>query len=108
MAHSIADFIRPMERGLRGSAMWLPAGETVLPAGVAVNAYRNDTYFFFEISKPVHVRNSPSSTPVYIEPGTLFCPKFDVTQYGYRKFLLSECRLLTADEYKQYRRLPLV
>lgn len=46
MAHSIADFIRPLERGLRGSAMWLPAGETVLPAGVAVNAYRNDTYFF--------------------------------------------------------------
>lgn len=54
MAHSIADFIRPLERGLRGSAMWLPAGETVLPAGVAVNAYRNDTYFFFEVSKPVH------------------------------------------------------
>ena len=52
MAHSIADFIRPLERGLRGSAMWLPAGETVLPAGVAVNAYRNDTYFFFEVSKP--------------------------------------------------------
>lgn len=108
MSHSLIDFVRPVERGLRGNSMWLPAGEKSLPAGVAICALRKNTLFFFEVAESVHVRNSPSSTPVYIEPGTLFCPKFDVTQYGYRKFLLSECRLLTADEYKQYRRLPLV
>ena len=56
------------------------------------------------MAESVQVRNSPNTTPVFIEPGTLFSPKFDVTKYGYTKFLLSECRLLTAIEYGQYRK----
>lgn len=101
MSHSLIDFVRPVERGLRGNSMWLPAG-------VAICALRKNTLFFFEVAESVQVRNSPNTTPVFIEPGTLFSPKFDVTKYGYTKFLLSECRLLTAIEYGQYRKLPLV
>lgn len=108
MSHSLIDFVRPVERGLRGNSMWLPAGEKSLPAGVAICALRKDTLFFFEVAESVQIRNSPNTTPVFIEPGTLFSPKFDVTKYGYTKFLLSECRLLTAIEYGQYRKLPLV
>lgn len=109
MSYDLKTFIIPSgNSGRRGCKMWLPDKFKSIPRGAIISALKGNNLFFFELAEETRIVGQPMSTRLFIEPGSLFCPSFDVTKYNYHSFLLEYCRLVNKYEYEQYCKLSLI